>query len=88
MVSTAHQPTENFNLNPPTLQELVAIVRKAEGAGGADGFLAQELRRLPAAISLFRCQALLWEAHGKTPEALSHSRMINMAKPNKVNGVA
>lgn len=81
---TAHQPTENFIWNPPTLQELVATVRKAEGQEEPMASLDKNPgRHLPeAAIAFFRCQAV----DGKRLEALHHSRMVNMAKPKKVNG--
>ena len=64
---------------------LTQVLRKSGGSGGGDGFIAQELKHLPVeVIRLFRELALTWEAAGRAPHCLNHSRMVNFGKPGKV----
>ena len=86
MIQHAHVPTQPIHWDPPDLDLLTAVVRKADGSGGGDGFVGKELCHLPIeAIKTFRSLALEWERLGQTPAVFNHTRMVNFGKPGKVS---
>ena len=86
LIQHAHVPTQPIHWDPPDLDLLTAVVRKADGSGGGDGFVGKELCHLPIeAIKTFRSLALEWERLGQTPAVFNHTRMVNFGKPGKVS---
>ena len=69
-------------LTPPNLDTLLQVFRgKDFGSAGGDGWKGCE------SISLFRILALKWESSQMLPEAMFHSRMVNLPKNKVVNGI-
>ena len=70
----------------PTEEETPKAVMKANGSGGVDGWVGEEVWYLPAEVSnIFRKQAIRWQETQKVLETMKETRQANLTKPGKVN---
>ena len=68
----------------PTSEEFHNKLREAGGAGGPDGWIAEEVNFLPLEVAeVFAELTARWEEHGEAPEEMPHARQVNLEKPGK-----
>ena len=68
----------------PSWPDVLNAVRSCKGTHGPDGWLAEELRYMPAeAVQCFMALTHQWERLGKVPDEMTAARQVNLIKPGK-----
>jgi len=81
-----HVPTVPIKGRTPTTKELLAAAHRGAGkAGGLDGWSGDEVSHVPLpAWQRFNRMVKRWESSKQVPDVLKMSRMLNLAKENKI----
>ena len=80
-------PTKQPCNGRPTLPEFSKARSRLSGAAGPDGWTADEIKCFPRQLNaLFVAVTEQWERAGCTPQPLTFSRQVNLAKTGKNHG--
>lgn len=78
-------PTKQPCNGRPTLPEFSKARSRLSGAAGPDGWTADEIKCFPRQLNaLFVAVTEQWERAGCTPQPLTFSRQVNLAKTGKI----